>query len=380
MHAALPDDLIGHLYDAAVDARLWRGMAGRIADAFDSTSTVVKFHGAGGDVDLLETTDNMIVPAQRRDWLEDWHRRDLWVERSIAYGMDRIVTDDMLVTPDEQRNSGFYGEWLATFDIFHLVGAAFTLGEGAVGVLGIHRPRDAPAYDALDRHKAALLLPHLARAVRVGRRLTKAGLAQAAALDALDRLDTGVLVLDRRGRIVHANAPAEESLRQGDGLGALHGRFYLRDSRLQERLAVALRDAIAAAAGAPAGQAPAALAIERAGRLPLTLWVAPLRPRWSSGFDPGPLALVFLRDPESPALHGDRLRDLFGLTPTEAAIAADLGAGRAPEEIARRRRIGIGTVRWHLKSILAKTGTTRQAEAAALLARSIAALPDQDGR
>ncbi len=112
--------------------------------------------------------------------------------------------------------------------------------------------------------------------------------------------------------------------------------------------------------------------------MPLTLTVAPLRPRWSPGLDPGPLALVFLKDPERPSLHHDRLRELFGLTATEAAIAAELGAGRSAEEIALRQRIGIGTVRWHLKNILAKTGTSRQAEAAALLARSVATLPAHD--
>ncbi|MCK0198714.1 hypothetical protein MWN34_17590 [Ancylobacter sp. 6x-1] len=378
MHAAMPDDLIGHLYDAAVDARLWQGMAGRIARAFDSTSTVVKFHGAAGDVELLETTENMIVPEARQSWAEDWHRRDLWVQRTVAFGMDRIVTAEMLVTPEEQRNSDFYREWLAAFDIFHVVGAAFSLGEGAVGVLGIHRPRRGAAYDGLDREKTALLLPHLARAVRLGRHLAKAGIAQAAALDALDRLDTGILVLDRLGRILHANMPAEDILRGSSDFGVLHRRFHLRDPLLQDRFALALREALAVAAGKPPGRAPAALLVGRAGRLPLTLSVAPLRPRWSRDVDPGPIALVFLKDPERPTFQLRRLRELFGLTPAEAVIAADLGTGTSPESIARRRRIGIGTVRWHLKSILAKTGTTRQVEAVALLARSVAALPERN--
>jgi len=157
----------------------------------------------------------------------------------------------------------------------------------------------------------------------------------------------------------------------------MHGRFFLRDARLQDRFLLALRDAVALAAGSGRGDAPAALAIDRAGRLPLTLSLSPLRPRWSRGFDPGPMALVFLRDPELPMLHLDRLRELFGFTPTEAVIAADLGAGKSPDDIARRQRIGVGTVRWHLKSILAKTGTARQAEAASLLSRSVAMLPER---
>jgi hypothetical protein len=122
------------------------GHGGTHRQRFDSTSTVVKFHGDAGDVELLETTDNMIVAESWREWAEDWHRRDLWVHRTVAHGMDRIVTADMLVTPEEQRNSGFYREFLTTFDIHHLVGAAFTLSEGAVGVLGNPPAEGAAAY------------------------------------------------------------------------------------------------------------------------------------------------------------------------------------------------------------------------------------------
>lgn len=375
MQAALPDDLIGHLYDAAVDARLWRGMAGRIATAFDSTSTVVKFHGGGGDVELLETTDNMVVPEDRQDWAEDWHRRDLWVHRTVANGMDKIVTDQMLVTPDERRNSGFYREWLSYFDIFHVVGAAFSMGEGAIGVLGIHRPQGGRPYGVRDQRRTALFLPHLARAVRLGRHLSKAKLAQTAALDALDRLDTGVIVLDHAGRIVHANAEAQASLRDSPDMRVANGRFYLPDSNLQGRFARLLRDALAMSSGLSAGGASSGFVIRRPDRLPLSITVAPLRPRWSFQLDPGPLALVFIKDPERPRLQLDLLRELFGLTPTEAVIAAELAGGKGIEGIAATHRIGIGTVRWHLKRILSKTGTTRQAEAVALLARSVAVLP-----
>ncbi|HEY4276177.1 MAG TPA: helix-turn-helix transcriptional regulator [Rhizomicrobium sp.] len=375
MHAALPDDLIGHLYDAAVDARLWRGMAGKIATAFDSTSTIVKFHGGDGGVELLEMTENMVVPDQRREWAEDWHRRDLWVHRTVANGMDKIVTAEMLVTPEEQRSSGFYGEWLSYFDIFHVVGAAFSMGEGAIGILGIHRPRDGAAYDAQDRHRTALLLPHLARTVRLGRQLSKANLAQVAALDALDRLDTGVVVLDTLGRIVHANAEAETSLRDNVVMGAANGRFIMRNADFQTRFTRLLREALAVASGRAASEVPGVLVIPRLDALPLSISVTPLRPNWSRLLDPGPLAIVFIKDPERPRLHLDRLRDLFGFTPTEAVIAADLARGKGIEEIAAARRIGVGTVRWHLKRILAKTNTTRQAEMVALLARSVAVLP-----
>jgi DNA-binding CsgD family transcriptional regulator/PAS domain-containing protein len=371
-HSLLDDslsDLIGHLYDAAVDSRLWSGIAPKIAHAFDSTSTVLKLHN-GPSVQLLECTDNMLVPDSQREWAEHWHQRDLWVERTVAFGLSTIVTDRDLVTRQEQRDSGFYREWLPTMDIFHVVGAAFPVGESAVGVLGIHRPEGARHYGKADRQRAGLFLPHLRRALQLGQSLSC--VRHAAALDVLDRLDAGVLVVTRSCRILHANAVAEDMLRTTSEFGVLGGRLFLRDGLLHERFARLVRSCVQTAAGQPE-RPETALAIPRAERLPLTLGVAPLRPTDVLAVN-RPLALVFLRDPEYAAPDTSCLRDLFNLTATEAAVAADLGRGRSPEAIARERHIGLATVRSHLKQILAKTGTNRQAEAAALIARSIASL------
>ncbi|MBE9607663.1 helix-turn-helix transcriptional regulator [Acetobacteraceae bacterium H6797] len=368
-------ELIGQLYEAAADDQLWSGMAGRIAAAFNSTSTVVKLHGGRGGFQLLESTGNLAVPESLQSWAEHWHRHDLWVERSISVGINRIVTSDDLVTPEEQMRSGFYQEWLAGLDIHHMVGAVFPCGNGAVGVIGIHRPPGTGGYTETDRQRVALLLPHLQRALQLGQRLAEAGLAQAITQAALDRLDTGVLAVDGHGRLLHANAEAEEILRAGGELQLLNGRLTARHPALRDRLAAMMRGVMETAEGRPS-RAPVALAIPRGDRLPLTLALAPLRPTPFSRFvEARPCVLVFLRDPERRSPRVDHLRDLFGLTPTEAAIAADLAVGRSLEAIAGKHHIGIGTVRWHLKSILSKTGTARQTEAAALLARSVAVLP-----
>ena len=84
-----------------------------------------------------------------------------------------------------------------------------------------------------------------------------------------------------------------------------------------------------------------------------------------------PAVLLFIRDPEAP-IELARLRDLFGLTRTEAAIAAALARGQSVDDIAMDMGIGIGTARTHLKRILAKTGMHRQAQLVGLLARSMA--------
>ncbi|MEX6725662.1 helix-turn-helix transcriptional regulator [Sphingosinicellaceae bacterium M-36] len=362
--------LIAHLYDAAVDEALWPGTAARIAAAFGSTSTVVKLHGEGARVNLLECTDNLMVSEREQAWAQDWHRKDLWVERSVAWGMSRIITDEDLVTREEQERSGFYQEWLRHLGIHHMIGAVFPAADGAIGVLGIHRPRGGGAYTGQERRQAALLLPHLQRALRLGQRLAILSHSHATALQALDRLDTGVLVLDGTCRVLHASRMAERLLCENAELAVVHGRLALRPPALHDRLVALVHAAMATARGRIAAPG-AALAMQRPHRMPLAIEVAPMRPAVGVFGEQRPAVLVFIRDPEAPVAVA-RLRELFSLTRTESVVAAALGRGASPEEIAADMGIGLATVRSHLKRILAKTGTHRQAEAAALLARSVA--------
>jgi DNA-binding CsgD family transcriptional regulator len=365
-------DLIGHLYDAAIDDRLWTGIASRIAGAFDSTSAVVKMHG-GDDVDLFDTTDNLVVAPGNRSLAEHWHRNDLWVERSIAFGMSRVITSDDLVSPAETKRNGFYQDWLRQLGIYHMVGAVFPAGHDRVGVLGIHRPRKAGHYADADRQKVEILLPHLQRALQLGQRLAGTSLAQASSFDTLDSLGVGVLVVGRSRRIVHANAVAEDILRDNPEIGVLNGRLVARDHSLNTRLAILVRDNLHTAHGDPV-RSMAALAFPRDAQMPLTLAITPLRPIGSRWIGQPPMALVFMRDPERSTIQSDQLCDLFGLTRTEAVVAADLAHGRSLAQIAESHRVGLATVRSHLKKILAKTGTNRQAEVVALIVGSIAAL------
>ncbi|WP_199902090.1 helix-turn-helix transcriptional regulator, partial [Azospirillum sp. B506] len=83
-------------------------------------------------------------------------------------------------------------------------------------------------------------------------------------------------------------------------------------------------------------------------------------------------AAVYIVDPAAvtPGV-GKRLGALFGLTPVEAGLVADLLADLTPAEIGGRRGVAISTVRSQLRNIFAKTGTTRQSELMNLVNRCL---------
>ncbi len=70
-----------------------------------------------------------------------------------------------------------------------------------------------------------------------------------------------------------------------------------------------------------------------------------------------PAAVVAITDPEAaPEPPEGVLRQLYGLTPAEAALARALAAGRSVQEYAEEAGITAETARWHLKRVFARTG------------------------
>lgn len=79
--------------------------------------------------------------------------------------------------------------------------------------------------------------------------------------------------------------------------------------------------------------------------------------------EPEATALVLFSDPFSkPKPRSAILRTLYGLTPTESRLCDFLMQGLELREAAIQLRITVGTARFHLKRVLAKTGARRQTE------------------
>ncbi|WP_349741030.1 helix-turn-helix transcriptional regulator [Roseateles cavernae] len=352
--------LIGACYEAAARQQGWCGMAQTLARAFDASSAVLKTHGAQGQVRLTDSSANLQIPGSQGDWAAHWHAHDLWVERSLRHGKHCIVTDDQLLSSSELERSGFYQDWLRPLEIRHMVGAVFDLGDGGTGVLGIHRPRGARPYGTSERRRAALLLPHLQRALRLHEGLREGWLQQLASQSSAAP-HRGLMLVDRAGGLLYACATAQALLREQDGLSLRGQRLCAREPGCQAALQAALHAAAAALAGR-ADTTPVVLALPRPGRRPLTLWLAPLE----AGL------LIELRDPERAAPQprlATLLRAAYQLTPREAELALALFDGLTLRQSAQRLAISEAHARQRLKQVFAKTGVAHQAGLVALLAR-----------
>jgi DNA-binding CsgD family transcriptional regulator len=178
------------------------------------------------------------------------------------------------------------------------------------------------------------------------------------ALQALDRLCSGVVVSDDGGRVVAMNRGAQAMVRLEDGLAVRNGQLCAR--RVFETAKMAKLISVAAAAGKTGLTAGRMLIGRGDGRPAYVLTVAPLHPGVAIG--DRPLAIIVIVDPERHSPSGSELVELFGFSPAEARLAAGLMTGKTLTEIATEFGLRVPTLRTQLRSILKKVGAKRQSD------------------
>jgi DNA-binding CsgD family transcriptional regulator len=194
-----------------------------------------------------------------------------------------------------------------------------------------------------------------------------------AGLEALDLLNIGLMVCSAAAELLVANQTAEQILQAHDGLeldsdGTLaitHGETASLKN-LVTRVAETTR-------GHESGSRDSAFAVQRAtGKRPLTLFVRAVNTKTDTPVPNEAAVLVMILDSALPIETTEaELRQLYGLTATEARLANHLMEGLALEDCCEAMGIRRTTARMHLRNIFAKTGVRRQGELVSLLLKSI---------
>jgi len=215
-----------------------------------------------------------------------------------------------------------------------------------------------------------LITPHLDRALRLQMRLNAAQLQADIISGALDHLTLGVILIDRAGMPIWHNRRAHEITASTGGLriarNGLAGASPADTQVLRELIMAAVCEG-----------AQGLLALERGVESrPLLLIAMPLKPVGApdleAGGSPFACGVLFVNDPnQTTDPTPESLRRAFGLTHREAQTAIAVSRGQGLKAAAESMGVALTTARSHLQQAFAKTGTTQQAELAALVHRTL---------
>jgi DNA-binding CsgD family transcriptional regulator/PAS domain-containing protein len=354
--------LINLIYEAALDSDLWPSVLMALADTVGAAQIAML------SMDRRANVVSTFAPRLDPDLLASWQK--YWAFPVLARASLRptgeIYTLDSLMPREEFVATRFFDEFWRPAQLGLSAAAGNLLVEDQFSALIFFS--NAPDKEFLttqQMHIFEVVLRHLSRAVRIGRRLGELEFEQVAAVERLESMQEGALLVDASGRVIRANAAAEAMLDDGAGIFLENGRLAAGSEILQK-----LITSCSLLLGGPGGE----FKIPRKHpRSPLHVTVTPLRSKIRLADFPWigvgtPVAIVTVHDPDVDRRRREiNLRRRFGLTAAEAGLATEILKGDGRIAAAARRGISDGTARTHLSSIFEKTRTHRQAELIRLL-------------
>lgn len=362
-------DLVGAIYDAALDAALWPEVLNRIGDAVGGPVTVFGFYDpANGIVNMHAPRSDPEVVRSFDDWMPNVPA----LPCIGNYLPGKVFTGADVISADEFEATAFYREFWqpAGYSTVPLVTNLVADGT-ASGHFASHGQRNQPI-DNDERRLFAALAQHLVRAAALQRRLCHLTFASESAFAGFDDLHQGFLLVDAQARPVFVNHAGRALLDARDGLRLEAGVLTAPSADDSRGLRALIASCALESNVAPGGEV---LLRRQSGRLPLHALVTPIRQQTVAAATPRtmaqrPAAIVLVSDPETEIRSRiEALRERFGFTPAEAAFALEIVKGDGRQATADRLGIAVGTARSHLSSIFDKTGTRRQAELVRLLLR-----------
>ena len=346
------------LYAAALDPERLADFSAALCTATGSHVGAVMAHDAGlagGRLDLLVGGDADAMLAYEAEFAAD----NIWMQRSqqrMAAGT--VLDSDDVASRSELKRTRYYNEYLRQGDVEQSLALCAQADAEGIVVATLCRAGSLPAYRARDLALAREVAPHWANVYAIQRRLSWLQQRVRTLEAAVDATPMAMVVLDARMRVLRSNAAAEDLFAQRTLLRLEGGRPESMDGAGALRLAIHEAVAGVHVDGAAVRRAGKTMLRDATGRSALVANVHPLQ-----GIGDGDGAAVLFLQPMGACPGRDvamTMRQLFGLTPSEAALAAALHTTADVALAALECGIAVATAQTRLKLVYDKTGERGQ--------------------
>lgn len=368
-------ELIGLIYDCALDPSKWVETMEVIGHAFHSDALILT---------LSDLKEGRALIDHSMGWTPEWRlRRDQHLPEVNACLTDWFSSDPSLDEPfvasrhlsrDYIARSPYVQEVLSPLgftDVMHLF--LMRTPERISELVVMHHERFGIATEHEIR-LSGLLLPHLRRAVIISGLLETRGIEKDRLVDTLDLVDVGVILAAEDGSIVHANRMAAKTMKQGatlvDDRGTVAATNPSATRELRKAIQAAGRDRTSL------GDAGVAVRVGRDGLSSVSAHVLPLKPcDTQNGRVSRAVAAVFIGKPPRWHAAADAVSSEFSLTEAEKRLLVSLLSGSPLAEAARALGVSVNTAKSHLSNIFSKTGVHRQSELPRLAMQVVSSNP-----
>lgn len=351
---------VGEIYDVCLDpGRLPEiGRTVRLAMAVESSIVFVCEKPSGRMLQLVCASENF-TPDARADYARHYHSLNEWFQRAVRRPTPYLALGEELIAREDFERTEFCADWCSRVGIFHMIGGIERIRDGVVVGSGVHRDRRAGPFLPEEKRRYGSLMAHVGRAMQIADRLGLRETARAVSLELLEGLEIGLILLDADRRPLLVNASAGDLLRRGAWLTVSRGRIRATDPVANAALDARIGEA-AETSGGRSLRCGGVVRL-RGPESELPVLVAPFRSETLTLGPGAPAAVMIFGNPRTGPVDPRAIADVFGLTPAEARIVADLVRGKSLVTSAQEAGLSVNTAKTQLASVFAKTGHAKQA-------------------
>ena len=210
-------NLLGDLYAVATDSSAWDLLARRLTEVFACTASFIYLidneaktgmapvvHEFSEEAAIEYGTEVMHYCPRYKNHIENPHQKVLF---------------DYQHSDESQMDRDLFYNWIGkSVGVRYYMATAQQIDKHRELAVTLHQTKEKGHFQRHDMARFAMLLPHFERIVQIRSRLGYLDARMQAADAALDRLSSGVVVVNASGAIASMNRAAENLLRDNDGL------------------------------------------------------------------------------------------------------------------------------------------------------------------
>lgn len=376
-----PLSLLGLLYDACTDKNKWTLFLDGLAEMFGAFAARIIYLDADKNITFSVIIGlpksklalySALTPRDPRviqHLNEPWHpglNKDTDPALVEEWKKGKVYTAQMVLSKADLHASTIYQHLLYEMDVEYSLGCSYSGGNNSSIGLAVMRGRKDQPFTQSDCDLFEQLMPHIRRAVTIHRRLCQLDFKRRAALQVLNNINMGLVLLDQFQQVLFANNQARALLANHEGFALNKQRLQCTDPCTQKQLNKAVDTVITEAAEGKI-EAGKVMAIKRpTGGRDYSLLISPV---WGNLLkveteaQDYPIAAVFIQDPDQAShTQAGLLQELYDLTVAESRVLDLLVRGFSVKQQASQLDIQANTIRTHLKNIYSKTQTNSQTE------------------
>jgi DNA-binding CsgD family transcriptional regulator/PAS domain-containing protein len=368
-------------YEAALEPELWAPAIEELTDYVGTSSvSVLSAYEAPHDARLIAS-----VRYDSENWKQvqadhSSPETNHYIQRFLAARVGEVIWPRRLLSRAEWHEDPIIRKFLRPDRLAD--GLAVPIRKTRTGFTAV-AVFSTRAYTQRDVDLLQSISVDLSRAFRMSEKLSAVESIRYAATAIFDAISPCVILLDRQGRMVHANASARALFTRDDGIsvGRL-GQMAVSDRRAGIKLSEMIRAAIVSATrghrrwsdSEVEPRISGTLAVPRPrGGHPYTVVVVPVRAPPAVGLPAGSDAVtcvLFITDPDSiDPVEATHLSAAYGFTPTEAGIVAHLVAGHSLRHTAATMGMTLNSAKTLLGRAFERCHVSRQSDLVALVLR-----------